>query len=121
MTTITLKIPDAGAVRLIEESIKAGMAPDQFIAKLIEERLRQPSPGSTPAAQQPILAASKKKATVKPPKLNAEGIKALQRIFGGMPGQPPPGFNADNEVHTKKSRKVPGKATKRASKTKLKR
>ena len=87
MTTITIKLPDAGAVRLIEESIKAGMAPDQFIAKLIQERLRQPSPDASGA--KPDAAPQKKKA-VAPPKLNPDGVKALQRIFGGFPGMPAP-------------------------------
>ena len=78
MTEITIRIPQAGAMRLIEESVKAGVSPDRFIAMLIEERLKRPSTPPPPEA---------------PPELNAEGLGMLRKMLGG-PGGPPGGAKA---------------------------
>ena len=81
MTEITIRIPQAGAMRLIEESVKAGVSPDRFIAMLIEERLKRPSaPAVPPPAPEP------------PPELNAAGLGMIRKMLGG-PGGPPGGAN----------------------------
>ena len=92
MTEITIRIPQAGAMRLIEESVKAGVSPDRFIAMLIEERLKRPSAPATPPP-----------APEEPPELNAEGLGMLRKMLGG-PGGPPGGAKA-KRAKSKKRRK----------------
>ena len=108
MTTITITLPDPGAVRVIEETIKAGMAPDQFIAKLIEERLRQPSPNATGAPKSDAAPQKKKPAT--PPKLNADGVKAIAADLRRFPGMPPSG---DMPASKAKAERKPAKRSTR--------
>jgi hypothetical protein len=81
MTEITIRLPHAGAMRLIEEAMKAGVPPDRFIAMLIEERLKKPSDPRPQSPQPPAEI---------PPELNADGLKMLRNMLGG-PGGPPGG------------------------------
>jgi hypothetical protein len=71
MTEITIRIPQAGALRLLEESIKAGVSPDRFIAQLIEERLKRPSTPAPSIPAQPQM-----------PELNAAGLNMLRKLSG---------------------------------------
>ena len=93
MTTITIRIPDEGAIRLLEESIKAGVAPDRFVAMLIEERLKQSTAPATPSPP-PETPAHPPQA----PQLNRAGLKALERLFTNFVGMP-------REIPKEKTRK----------------
>ena len=80
MTEITIRIPQAGALRLLEESIKAGVSPDRFIAQLIEDRLKRPSAGPS---TNPGPAAPAESAVPQMPDLNAAGLSMLRRLAAG--------------------------------------
>jgi hypothetical protein len=113
MTTITIRIPDEGAVRLLEESIKAGVSPDRFVAMLIEERLKHPSP-MPDTLPQPAPRPSEAIEPPAVPELNPAGLKALERLFKNFG---PPGAASDTdeaEPKPRKVRKAPKKKSRRA-------
>ena len=109
MTEITIRLPHAGAVRLIEEACKAGVAPDRFIAMLIEERLKQRSsaPDAAPPPPPP-------QPDVQPeaPELNTAGLGMLRKMLAG-PGGPPGTANLARPKRTSGKRKSAKRTEKR--------